>query len=208
MIRTVLLWCCVFLLEGIAVILLVPPNVVVNAAYQEDAVLVETLGEEAAEDISSKASDTFQSAFVETGIMSESFSLLVPSEAGKRKSAGMETLGEGLFEVVRRRLESLWNLVFVGIQRFYAFFAWLPLLLPFVIAAAFDGATIRKVKLLSFGMSSAARYGAALHGLIILVFFPLFYAVWPFSASPWLIPLWFIIFALVLRVLISNLQRM
>lgn len=208
MIRTIIIWCALFLLQAIVVILVVPPNVFVNAAYQEEAILEETLGPEAAESISAKARDTFHSAFVDTGIMAESFTLFVPTEASKRRSSGMETLSEGLFETVRRRLESLWNLVFVGIQRAYAFAAWLPLLLPFVIAAAFDGATIRRVKLLTFGMSSAPLYGVAMHVLILLIFFPLFYAAWPFSVPPLLVPLWYLAFALVLRLLISNLQRM
>lgn len=208
LIRFVLIWALVLLLEAVVVVLVAPPSLVVNAAAKEELALSESLGPEAAESISVKAQDTFNELFRDTGIMAESFTLLVPNETTKRRSSGIETLAEGMFEVVRRRLESAWNLVFVGIQRMYAFLAWLPLLIPFVIACAYDGATIRKVKLLTFGISSAPMYGAAMHGLVLLLFFPLFYAVWPFGAPPFLVPLWFISLALVLRLLIANLHRM
>jgi len=208
LIRALLIWGALLILEGIVVILLVPPTLIVNAAYKEEAVLADTLGPEVAEDISTKARDTFNAWFVETGVMAESFTLFVPTEANKRASTGIETLAEGLFEVVRRRLESAWNLVFVGIQRVYAFLTWMPLLIPFVIACAFDGATVRRIKLLTFGISSAPIYGASIHALIILAFFPLFYAAWPFAAPPLIVPIWFICLALVLRSLITNLQRM
>jgi len=206
--RFVLIWGLILLLEAVVVVLVAPPSLVVNAAAKEEIALTESLGPEAAEEISVKAQETFNELFRDTGIMAESFSLLVPSETTKRRSSGIETLAEGMFEVVRRRLESAWNLVFVGIQRMYSFLAWLPLLIPFVIACAYDGATIRKVKLLTFGISSAPMYGAAMHGLVLLLFFPFFYALWPFGAPPLLVPLWFISLALVVRLLVANLHRM
>ncbi len=203
-----LLWALILLGESIAVILLVPPTVIVNAAFKEETSLANILGSQAASDISSRAKETFDSWFIDTGIMEESFNLLVPTEANKRQSKGLETLAEGLFEVVRTRMEAMWNLVFVGIQRIYSFLNWMPLLIPFLIACAFDGATLRKIKLLTFGISSAPLYGASVHGLIILAFFPLLYAAWPFAAPPLIVPLWFIALSFVLRTLISNLQRM
>jgi hypothetical protein len=208
LVRALLIWGVLLILEGIVVILLVPPTLIVNAAYKEEAVLSETLGSDVAESISVRSKDTFNSWFVDTGVMAESFNLFVPTEASKRQSVGLETLAEGLFEMVRRRLEAAWNLIFVGIQRFYAFGIWFPLLLPFLVACAFDGATLRRVKLLTFGISSAPIYGAAVHSLIILAFFPLYYAAWPFAAHPLLVPIWFIAIALALRTMIANLQRM
>lgn len=208
LLRTVLLWALILLGESIAVILLVPPKVIVNAASKEEATLVATIGEESAALISSAAAEAFNTMFVETGIMEESFTLLVPSEANKRQSKGLETLAEGVFEVVRHRMEALWNLVFVALQRLYAFLHWLPLLLPLLIAATFDGATLRKIKLLTFGISSAPIYGASVHALIVLAFFPLLYAAWPFPAPPMIVPIWFFALAMVMRLLVANLHRM
>lgn len=208
MLKTIWIWGAFLIVQAIIVLLFVPATVVLNAAYQEEAILASTLGPDLSESISIKAKDTFQSAFVDTGIMAETFNVLVPSEASKRKSTGMETLMEGAFEVVRQRLESAWNLVFVALQRFYAIAAWTPLILPFLIASAYDGAAIRKVKLLTFGMSSAPIYGMAMHLLVLMLFFPLYYALWPFAAPPLIVPLWLITSAMLIRTLISNMHRM
>lgn len=206
--RALLVWGVLLLLEGIVVVLLVPPTLVTNAANVEEALIARSLGADAAENISSRARDTFDSWFVETGVLAESFQMFVPSEKAKRASTGIETLAQGLFDLVRRRLESFWNLVFVGIQRAYGFVVWLPMLLPFIVAAAFDGATVRRVKLLTFGMTSAPRYGAAMHGLVVLLFAPLYYAAWPFPVTPLLVPVWFIALAMVIKTLVANLQRL
>lgn len=208
LLRALLIWGVLLLFEAIVVVLVVPPTLVTNAASTEEALISSSLGDEAADNISQRARATFDSWFVETGVLAESFHLFVPSEEAKRNSTGIETMAQGLFDVVRRRLESFWNLVFVGIQRAYGFLIWLPMLLPFIVAAAFDGATVRKVKLLTFGMSSAPRYGAAMHALVILLFAPLYYAAWPFPVTPLLVPVWFIALALVVRTLVANLQRL
>lgn len=206
--RALLIWGLILLVESIVVILVVPPTLIVNAARNEETLIAMTLGEEVADGLATKARSNFDSWFVDTGIMAESFHLFVPTEASKRQSSGLETLAEGLFEVVRRRLESLWNLVFVAIQRVEGFLMWFPMLLPFSIAAAFDGATVRRVKLLTFGMSSAPVYGAAMHAIVILAFFPLYYAAWPFAVTPLVVPIWFIALAMCIKTLVSNLQRM
>jgi len=208
LVRAFLIWGIILLIESIVVILVVPPTLIVNAAHNEEALIAGTLGEDVAESLATKARANFDSWFVDTGIMAESFHLFVPTEANKRKSAGLETLAEGLFEVVRRRMESLWNLLFVAIQRGHGFAMWLPMLLPFSIAAAYDGATVRRVKLLTFGISSAPIYGAAMHAIVILAFFPLYYAAWPFAVTPLVVPIWFIALSLCVKTLIGNLQRM
>lgn len=208
LIRAILLWGLLLLVESVVVILVVPPTLIVNAAHNEESLIATTLGEEVADSLASKAREDFDSWFLDTGIMAESFHLFVPTEASKRQSSGLETLAEGLFEIVRRRLESLWNLVFVAIQRAHGFMMWFPMLLPFSIAAAFDGATVRRVKLLTFGISSAPIYGAAMHAIVILAFFPLYYGAWPFAVTPLVVPIWFIALALCIKTLIANLQRM
>jgi hypothetical protein len=207
LLRALLIWLTLLIIEGALVILMAPPTLVVNAAQAEEALIAATLNDETADVITGKAKGTFDSLFVDSGVMAESFHLFLPNEEAKRKSVGLETLAEGLFDVVRRRLESFWNLVFVGLQRFYGFAMWLPMLIPFVVAAAFDGATVRRIKLLTFGMSSAAVYGGAMHGLVILIFVPLYYACWPFSVTPMLVPFWFIALAMVIKHLVANLQR-
>lgn len=206
--RTLLLWGILLLLEGIVVILVVPPTLIVNAAHNEEALISTTLGADVADELGRKTRDRFDAWFVDTGVMSASFQLLVPSEEQKRNSKGIETLAESFFEVVRRRIESMWNLVFVAVQRALGFAMWFPMLLPFFIAATFDGAVVRRVKLLTFGISSAPVFGTAMHAAIVLAFFPLYYAAWPFAVTPLVVPIWFIALALCLRTLISNLQRM
>ena len=208
LLRALLVWGLLLLVEGIVVVLLAPPTMIVNAAENEEALIATTMGSDVAEALSAKARVNFDDWFVETGIMAESFHLFVPSEASKRNSAGLETMFEGLFEVVRRRIESLWNLVYVGIQRAHGFFMWFPVLLPFLIAAAYDGATVRRIKLLTFQISSAPVYGASMHLIVLLAFFPLYYAAWPFAVTPLLVPVWFILLSLCIRSLVANLQRM
>ena len=89
LLRAILIWSVLLLVEGIIVILVVPPTLVINAAYKEEVAMIETLGPEISQIIIEKSNDTFQSWFVDSGVMAETFHLFIPTEAEKRKSTGL-----------------------------------------------------------------------------------------------------------------------
>ncbi|MFW2354715.1 DUF4400 domain-containing protein [Hydrogenophaga sp.] len=83
---------------------------------------------------------------------------------------------------------------------------WLVFLLPFFVAAVYDGLMQRRVKMAEFGTMRPATFTLAGMIVIPIVAMPVVYLVMPFTMSPLLAPVWAACVALPLSVLISNSQ--
>jgi len=83
---------------------------------------------------------------------------------------------------------------------------WLVFLLPFFVAAVYDGLMQRSVKMAEFGTMRPATFTLAGMIVIPIVAMPVVYLVMPFTMSPLLAPVWAACVALPLSVLISNSQ--
>ena len=178
-----------------------------SIAKEQDAIY-DVLGDGAALRVQRWANESYASLVQQSGLQEFTYSLFIPTSEQVRKSEGLEPLGQDMFPYVRERLDTAWRMIALALERVFGFWLWLPFLVPFVAAAAYDGVIVRRVKLLSFGMSSAPIYGASMHALLFLAFVPFFYASAPFQATPLLVPAWYFGLAVSVKSLLSNLQRM
>jgi hypothetical protein len=83
---------------------------------------------------------------------------------------------------------------------------WTAILLPFLIAAAYDGITQRNIKFAEFGSQSPTAFTLGAHALIVTAAVPLLYVVLPMFVSPWFMPAWCIVAMGLLRVTFTNMQ--
>lgn len=92
------------------------------------------------------------------------------------------------------------------VLRVITLLAWTAILLPFLIAAAYDGITQRNIKFAEFGSQSPTAFTLSAHALIVTAAVPLLYVVLPAFISPWFMPAWCIVAMVLLRVTFTNMQ--
>ncbi len=114
--------------------------------------------------------------------------------------------GEMMSSVYNSYLQGLILQSFVVAMRFAIVLIWLIVLAPMLAASIYDGFMMRKIKRAEFGAIRPATFTLTGMFVIPLLALPLVYLVIPFTLSPLLAPLWALIVALPLSVLVSNMQ--
>lgn len=114
--------------------------------------------------------------------------------------------GELMSSVYNSYQQGLILQTFVVAMRLAIVFIWLIVLAPMLGASVFDGFMQRQIKRAEFGAIRPATFTVAGLFVIPLLALPLVYLVIPFSLSPLLAPLWALIVALPLSLLVSNMQ--
>lgn len=207
MLRTLAVWSFIAFLNFVAIAFFLPVDLITDHAKEEIATTREFIGESSYSYLNNKTYITYKKAFVDTGIQEKSFQIFIPTEDQKDKSGALRNLGAPLFKWIDEKLKMYWNLVYFGMLRFNYLLFFFPIFAPFIIAAAFDGFYTRRIKLITFQLTSATRYGYAIHAIIFLTFVPLFFFLYPFSINPFFVPIWFLTLGLAIRLLASNLHK-
>lgn len=114
--------------------------------------------------------------------------------------------GEIMTSLYNSYLQGLVLEAFVVAMRFAIAMVWIILLAPMLFASVFDGFMQRRIKRAEFGAIRPATFAVAGMFVIPLLFGPLIYLVLPFSMSPLVAPVWALIVAIPLSVLVSNMQ--
>lgn len=120
-------------------------------------------------------------------------------EAGGAAGAALSSLFDSY-------MQGMMMQCYIVVVRLAIFFVWLVMLIPLLWAAAHDGFMQRRVKRAEFGALRPATFTLASIIVVPMVSLPLIYLVMPFAMSPLLIPLWGVLVALPLSVLVSNMQ--
>jgi len=115
-------------------------------------------------------------------------------------------VGEFMSLVYNSYLQGLVLQSFVVAMRLAIVMIWLAVLAPMLGASVFDGFMQRRIKRAEFGAIRPATFTVAGMLVIPMLALPLVYLVIPFSLSPLLAPLWGLIVALPLSLLVSNMQ--
>ncbi|MGP1715703.1 MAG: DUF4400 domain-containing protein [Methylophilus sp.] len=207
MLRILFVWTCIAFFNFIAIAFFIPVDLITDHAKEEISNTKEFIGDSSYSYLNNKTYITYKKAFVDTGIQEGSFKLFIPTEDQKDNSGALRNLGAPLFKWIDEKIKMYWNLIYFGMLRFNYLLFFFPIFAPFIIAAAFDGFYTRRIKLITFQLTSATRYGYAMHSIIFLFFVPLFFFLYPFSIHPFFVPLWFILFGLSIRLLASNLHK-
>lgn len=207
MTQKILIYILLVILETIAVALFFPVDFVFKEVAEEQVSVHDVLGRDLAEDVQRRSDSLFTKAFGDTGIVEASYNMMVPTDSQKQASRGMDKLGNDLWGWVASRLGAFWAQMYQAIYRFTLVLTWLPYTLPIVVPATVDGLVTREIKKRTAGYASPVRYHAATHTIILLIFAVPFYAMYPFSVSPWFAPTWTAALAITLAILTSNIQK-
>ena len=114
--------------------------------------------------------------------------------------------GVMMSSVFNNYLQGLVMQTYVVTMRLAIVLIWLVVLAPMLGASVFDGFMQRRIKRAEFGAIRPATFTVAGLLVIPLLALPMVYLVLPFSLSPLLAPMWALIVAFPLSVLVSNMQ--
>ena len=114
--------------------------------------------------------------------------------------------GEILSKMYNSYLQGLIMQAYVAAMRLAIVAFWLATLLPFFVAAVFDGLMQRSIKQAEFGSLRPATFTLAGMLVIPILALPVLYLTLPFGLSPTLAPVWAAIVAIPLSVLVANSQ--
>lgn len=154
-----------------------------NATYQ-------FLGEANGRYAEARAADLFTTAFVDTGIQSQSFRTFVPTPEQRANDGAMaEASSPGLFTWVEGRLRAFWTMVYGVTQRVSSGLLWWPFILITLVPFLVDAFVSRKIKKTSFALTSPHMQGLATRAipLIVIGYFLLLFV--PITVSPVIVPL-------------------
>lgn len=114
--------------------------------------------------------------------------------------------GQLMSRLYNSYLQGLIMQAYVATMRLAIVLFWTAALLPFFVATVFDGLMLRSIKQAEFGSLRPATFTLAGIVVIPIVCLPALYLTLPFSLSPLLAPVWALIVALPLSLLVSNSQ--
>lgn len=178
----------VFLLEFLLICLLIPETFVKAQMREEVMDIADKLGIETAEHVRTTTTDIFDTMFVKTGIYTTVHRMVIPTEAERQRSVGMEDLGKGIFPIVEDRLQAMWYSVTQVILRVVHLMVWLPFLLLIIIPAILDGVYQRKIRISTFRHVSALRHRLGFQGVVVIIFALFILAMMPFAIPTLLYP--------------------
>jgi hypothetical protein len=197
----------VFLLEFILICLLIPESFVKTQMREEVMDIADKLGQPTAEEVRTKTTDTFDKLFVRSGVYTTIHRMVIPTEAERMRSVGMEDLGQGIFPYVEERLEAMWYSVTQVIMRVFHFMIWLPFLLLIIVPAILDGIYQRKIRISTFRHVSALRHRAGFQGVVTIIFGLFILAMMPFSIPTLLFPVVGVAIAFMVNMSITFTQK-
>jgi len=151
-----------------------------------------------------RANVFFDESIVRTGLAAMVQRTETPDDLKNRDFAGGAKRSG---ELVRAYGTGLLANLYALILRISLAMAWVPLLLPFIVAALWDATQMRRRKEFTIEYVNPGTYGAGIHIVVFCCFMPLVYFVAPFPASPLLVPGLFIPAALAANIVIRNMQK-
>lgn len=193
--------------ELFVLIAMLPTSMLQSTGESEYRMTRAFLGEEAADNLKSKADRFYDDVFNKTGIVEESFSAFLPTKASQAGSRGLEKLGSGMFNYINSRLITFWTAIYLGVYRIFNLLTWAPGFIPIFCAAIYDGLVTRRIRYLTFATSSAIVYGSSRTMVFALLLGPLLYAIFPMPIPPIIAPMWCGVFALSCAAMAANWPR-
>ncbi|MGH0003625.1 DUF4400 domain-containing protein [Pseudovibrio ascidiaceicola] len=194
-------------LQILAIVILIPGNWTHKAVTSELALIESGLGEETANWVQDRASSWYVTAFIDTGIQEEAYRLLIPTAEQKRRSVGLENMGDWWFPLVEDRLNGLFATIYHLLIRVSLFVVWSPYMALIFAPALFDGWMMRSVKQTNFQYASPVVHRYGVRGVAFVVFAMVFAFTLPIALDPRIIPVALILVAICLGLIVSNMQK-
>lgn len=176
------------LLEATVILLLIPGDWTKKQIKIEQRYVEQTLGEETREWVKKRANSWYNYAILDSGFYEGALNTLIPTETEKKRSRGMEKMGQDWFAWVEGRLNAFMNAAYQFFSRLALLLAWLPYMLILAIPASYDGLMTWKIKRTNFDYSSPVMHRYAVRGASYLVFGLLAAFMAPIALNPVIIP--------------------
>jgi hypothetical protein len=163
-------------------------------------------GDDMTEHIVGRAKTVYSKAFVESGFIAD-LNKTHFSEEDYRKahafSGGMRHFGAITNSYFGSMVINLYGMMI----RLYIIGHWMLFVGPFLVACVVDGYMTRAKKLAEFAYQNPSAFSLSSHALLWIIFFPIMYLVAPIPVTPLFVPIWALVMALPVAVMLSNSQR-
>jgi hypothetical protein len=199
-----------WILLTLVVLLSVPALVSVQSGLDRVAREVEmtrsVFGDDMTEHIVGRAKAVYKAAFVDTGFIAD-LNKTHLSEDDVRKAHAMSGALNHFSALTNSYFGSMVINLYGMMIRVFIIAHWLAYVAPFLLACVVDGYMTRAKKLAGFAYQNPSAFSLAAHALLWIIFFPVMYLVAPLPVTPLFMPLWALVMALPVAVMLANSQR-
>lgn len=161
----------------------------------------ETFGQKVTDELSKRASFVYK--FLPSHAVE---SARIEGDGMRRTQLIVPGPGVALAVSFNKYIEGMVQLSYIAVIRLMILVVWSAVLAPVFIAAVIDGFAQRAIKRAEFGAIRPAAYTLTSLIVIPLSMGPVLYLVIPFSISPLITPMWALVTALPLALMVSNMQ--
>ena len=203
------LWLVAWLLviEILVILLLIPGDWVDKTIQRESELMEKNLGYETRQWINNTAGGWYKTSILDSGFYDAMYHTLIPTEEERKKSKGMENMGQRWFVWVEGRIEAFTNVIYQFYVRLALLFSWIPYLFILFIPSVYDGLMSWKIKRTNFDYASPVIHRYSIQGIFLLSIglFIIFFA--PIALNPIIIPIVMMLCCVLLGLAFSNLQK-
>lgn len=197
----------IFILETPLLVFLMTPERVTRVMAMEGVKIENSLGTSTMRELDKRASESFNSMFIESGLYADLWHTLIPTEDEKKNSGALKNTGGGLFRWIDDRLTVCMFLFFQILERFHLMALWFPSCTLIFIASIYSGLALRRIKQGSFAFSSPTAHRTGMRAILIMLACLPLYFMFPTPITPYLYPLLNLLWAYMLMLIISNIAK-
>jgi len=199
-----------WILLTLIVLLSVPALVSVQSGLDRVSREVEmtrsVFGDDMTEHTVGRAKAVYKTAFVDTGFIAD-LNKTHLSQDDVRKAHAMSGALNHFSALTNSYFGSMVINLYGMMIRLFIIGHWLVYVAPFVVACVVDGYMTRAKKLAEFAYQNPSAFSLSAHVLLWIVFFPVMYLIAPLPVTPLFMPLWALVMALPVVVMLANSQR-
>lgn len=199
-------WLLLFF-EIVVVLVFVPGSFIQDQTVIEGRWTKDFLGKAASDEIRQMADLQYETIAGKTHLEQHIRSLFIPSQEQIDKSVGLEDLGHQLWPWFSKCVDNLMDILYLAMRRLAVAWLWIPLIVPGLLLAAFNGWKVRAIKKQEFGYTSPVLHHFGLKAMKVLYALLVLELVFPMAVPPQLIPTLLLSSCLFLGLSVSNVQK-
>lgn len=205
--RITLSFITLLIIEIFVIIFIVDPRWTLQVYGSENSNYESVLGKQFTSNHRDRTTKRFNKWFVRSGVVKQSFDTFVATDEQRRRSRGMEDMGNGMQQWMYERLKSFWTQVKIAMFRFsvlaelmmYAVLIYIPVLI--------DGLTQRSINAEAYEYASPTYFHMSKKLLTILILTPFLFLIFPGALHPWFVLGWMLIFPIPIWLGAKNVQH-
>lgn len=194
-------------IEIMVLALIFPGEMSQKAIEKENRMVGRYLGGETQSWINNKASHWYKTTMIDTQLIEKMRLTVIPTEREKRKSKGLENLGDLWFKFLDNRINAFTKVVYQFYARLSLVLLWSPYMLLLLIPALYDGLMSWRIKRTNFGYASPVIHRYSIRGIWVLMGGLLITFLLPVAIHPTVIPSILMVGCVLLGLSMGNMQK-